>query len=138
MTKRLVMIFGRPDLMTYFYQRKGDGETTHFMGMAACFFFCYLIYFLFWETVNLNLTFAAFGVNVILNLSNLLFCVEVAKLRDKSLLLSVIHVEVLFVCAWSKANKNYSFCGQGNIYTHPVESHWTFWMGSGFLKTKIF
>ena len=72
------------------------GETTHFMGVAASFFFCYLFYFLFWETVNLNLTFSAFAVNVILNLSNLPFCVEVA-----------------------------------NICSHPIEAHWTFWMGSG-------
>ena len=107
------------------------GETTHFMGVAASFFFCYLFYFLFWETVNLNLTFSAFAVNVILNLSNLPFCVEVAKLRAKSLFLSIILLEVLFVSAWSKANKKYSFCGPENICSHPIEAHWTFWMGSG-------
>ena len=33
------------------------------------------------------------------------FCVEVAKLRAKSLFLSVILLEVLFVSEWSKSNK---------------------------------
>ena len=45
----------------------------------------------------MNLTFSVFAVNVILNLSNLPFrgSVEVAKLRAKSLFLSIILVEVL-------------------------------------------
>ena len=33
------------------------------------------------------------------------FCVEVAKLRAKSLFLSIILLEVLFVSEWSKSNK---------------------------------
>ena len=146
------------------------------MDVAGSFFFCYLFYFLFWETVNLgrfpfvrtdrpdhfscndNFHFnqnsparsvkswivctkgdgfsaKTLGKNLcqyqtdwpgrpVLTMESALksdFCRMCSKrdskfrrLKAKSLLLSVISCGG-FICLWSKANKNYSFCGPKKI-----------------------
>ena len=56
------------------------------------------------------------------------FCVEVAKLRAKSLILSIILLDVLFVSEWSKSNKKLLVLWSRKYLYSPHR---------GSLKTKI-